>query len=238
MAPRKVPIQIAPGVLKSQSDYASPGRYIDMDKVRFDEGLPEKIGGWEATGWSTVTGVPRSALAWRDNSSNFRLATGSALKVETLDNDGDELTDITPVRASGTLGTDPFTMTSGSVVVSVASTGHTLEQGDYVIFENATAAGGITIDGEYTVLDVTDPDNFTITHSADATSSTSGGGSSVDYTYSPQQWRSEYHGRRWLGRRDLRQRHLWHGTHRRLLPAACGALGVRYVWRRLAGYEE
>jgi hypothetical protein len=183
MAPRKVPIQIAPGVLKSQSDYASPGRYIDMDKVRFDEGLPEKIGGWEATGWSTVTGVPRSALAWRDNSSNFRLATGSALKVETLDNDGDELTDITPVRASGTLGTDPFTMTSGSAVISVASTGHTLEQGDYVIFENATAAGGITIDGEYTVLDVTDPDNFTITHSAAATSSTSGGGSSVDYTY-------------------------------------------------------
>ncbi len=181
--PRKVTIQLQPGVLTSQSEYASPGRYIDMDQVRFNEGLPEKMGGNLATDWLAVTGTPRSALSWLDNSSNRRIATGSAEKLEVLNDDGDTLTDITPVRDSGTLAADPITTVSGSAVVSMEHTAHAVEQGDYVTFGGADAAGGITIDGEYVVLDVTDANNFTITHSSAATSSVTGGGSSVTYSY-------------------------------------------------------
>ena len=107
MASLKVGIQIQPGVLKSQSEYASPGRYTDVDKIRFSEGLPEKTGGWVSTGWLDTTGIPRSSLVWRDNNSQLRIAVGSALKLELIDSDGDIITNITPARDSGTLGTDP-----------------------------------------------------------------------------------------------------------------------------------
>lgn len=182
MAPRKITLKVQPGVLTSQSDYASAGRYIDMDKVRFDEGLPEKIGGWNATGWDAVTGRPRSAIAWQTIAGNRYIAQGSALKVETIDDDG-TATNITPVRASGTLGSDPFTTTSGEVEVTVDDTAHGCEENDFVTFGGASAVGGITIDGEYQVTRVVDANSFIITHSSAASSSATGGGASVTYSY-------------------------------------------------------
>jgi len=182
MAPRKVPIQVQPGVIRVQSDYAAPGRYIDMDKIRFNEGYPEKIGGWTATGWDTVTGRVRSSIAWQNISGNRYIATGSSQKIEVIDDDGG-LTNITPVRSSGTLGTDPFTTTISSAEVTVAHTSHGAEQGDFVTFGGASAVGGITIDGEYSITRITDANSYVITHSSAATSSATGGGASVTFSY-------------------------------------------------------
>lgn len=86
--------------------------------------------------------------------------------------------------ASGTEANNPFTTTSSSAVVSVAHTAHGLAATtDYVFFSGATAVGGITLDGLYQVTAITSADIYTITHSANASSSTSGGGASVLYKY-------------------------------------------------------
>lgn len=76
----------------------------------------------------------------------------------------------------------PFTTTLGSAAVTVTDTAHGRSANDRVIFDSASAVGGITIDGEYTVTSVTDADNYVITHSAAASSGASGGGT-VGYTY-------------------------------------------------------
>jgi hypothetical protein len=52
-----------------------------------------------------------------------------------------------------------------------------------VKFSNASAVGGITINGEYTVTSVTDANTYVITHSAAASSSAGPGGGTVDYEY-------------------------------------------------------
>lgn len=78
---------------------------------------------------------------------------------------------------------DPFSTTSGSPLVSVAQTAHGVQIGDYVIFSNATAVGGLTIGGEYTVTSVTDANNYVITASSNASSTAGPGGGTVYANY-------------------------------------------------------
>lgn len=179
MANSRIPIDLPAGVIKRAAEAAAGARYIDTQWMRFRDGKPEKIGGWQSLA-AGLTGKVRGMLGWTTSAQNQKVAAGTYIKLYSV---GDSPDNITPLRDSGTLGSDPFTTTNMSAVVSVADTGHGLEAGAYVRFDGATAVGGITIDGEYTVTAVTDSDNYTITHSSAATSSASGGGSSVDYEY-------------------------------------------------------
>ena len=77
---------------------------------------------------------------------------------------------------------DPFDTTDTEADVTVTHVGHGARTGDTVVFSGASAVGGITIDGSYT-LTVVDADTFTITHSEAATSTANGGGSDVLIAY-------------------------------------------------------
>jgi hypothetical protein len=182
MTNEPIPLDIPPGVVKVDSDNATKGRYIDMDKVRFVRGRPQKWGGWDKLITTAMEGKARGAIAWANSTGDQNASFGTHLRLYVVTG-GDALTNITPIRDSGTLGADPFTTTNTSTTVSVADTSHGLTQGDYVTFSGATAVGGITIDGEYNVVDVTDGDNYTIIHTSAATSGATGGGASVTYSY-------------------------------------------------------
>lgn len=176
------PITPKPGVVKNESDRVVEGRYIDSRGVRFVDGLPEKRGGSVRAVTTPTSGVPRTLHAWRDNNSNNFLAAGTYRKLYVYDT-GWVQNDITPFRSTGTLGTDPFTTTSGSAIVSVAHTAHGLNAGDTVIFSGATAVGGITPNGTFTVLTVTSANAYTFTFTSAASSSATGGGATVDFSY-------------------------------------------------------
>lgn len=169
-----------PGIKKSTTDYAAEGAWIDMDKARFVDGYPQKIGGWEKLLDSQLSGVCRGMLPWRDNDENRRIALGTHTKLYYYY--AGSFTDITPISSSGTL-TNPFSVTSVSPTVVVSDSTHGRQVGDYCNFSNASAVGGITIDGAYVVASVVDANTYTITHSANATSTVSNGGGSVDFTY-------------------------------------------------------
>lgn len=64
-----------------------------------------------------------------------------------------------------------FTTTSGSSFVNVELVDHLYSVGDTATFLVSTDVGGITIYGNYTVIDVVDPDNFTISGNVTASSS-------------------------------------------------------------------
>lgn len=174
-------IILPPGVAKHSTPLLNEGRWVDEDKIRSVAGVPETIGGWDRIdGNPVVTGICRGMAAWKTLDDHRLVGFGTHTKLMVYDQ-GD-LHDITPLRASGTLGTDPFTTTSGSAVVEVAHTAHGLIDGATAIFSGAAAVGGITIDGTYIVTRI-DADNYEITHSAAASSSASGGGGSVAYQY-------------------------------------------------------
>ncbi len=80
------------------------------------------------------------------------------------------------------LGSNPFSMVDTDATVTVTHTAHGKATGDIANFFGATAAGGLTIAGPYaiTVLDV---DTYTIEARANATSTTTGGGTAVSVYY-------------------------------------------------------
>lgn len=177
-------IQFPPGVDRSSTAYHAEGRWFDMDNMRFYAGEPEKLGGWATLHDTAFLGVCRGITVWREfdeTKENRRVAFGTHKKLYIYY--AGDIIDITPLRDSGTLGTDPFTTTSGSTTVVVSDMSHGALQGDYVTFSGADPVGGITIDGEYEIDDLIDDDSYEITHSAAASSSATGGGTTVDYEY-------------------------------------------------------
>ncbi len=177
-----LPLEVPPGIVKTDSPNGAKGRFTDGDKVRFFKGKPEKWLGWEQFIADTLTGICRGATSWSNKYGNTNAAFGTHLKLYALTGD-DTLTDITPIRATSTINTDPFAMTDGSATVTVTDTAHGADQGDYVTYSGAAAAGGITIDGEYAIATIIDNNTYTITHSSAATSTVSGGGASVTAAY-------------------------------------------------------
>lgn len=179
----ELPISPPPGVVKVDSLRKIEGRWEDTTNARFVEGLPQKIGGWIKGFLTATNGVPRTLHAWRDRSFNAFLAVGTYIKLYVYDQNGNQ-NDITPFRATGTLGTNPLTVTNGSNVVTVAQTAHGLSQGDLINIAGATAVGGITPNvSEVPVNTVTDANHYTYLFTSNATSGATGGGSSVTYQY-------------------------------------------------------
>jgi hypothetical protein len=173
-----IPIQAPPGIVKNNSDYTAgkssgaSGRYVDGDKVRFQSGFPEKIGGWTSVA-SGMVGIPRAVRCWRDVNGNPHAAIGTETHLYQWD--GEALSDITPIRRTVTLAASPFATTLGSPIVTVTDVAHGATSGDYVTYTGATAVGGLTLTGEYrlTVLTV---DAYTVTASGNASSTATGGG--------------------------------------------------------------
>lgn len=176
-----VPVKILPGLHTLQTDRGEVGRWKDGDKVRFWRGMPEKIGGWQKSGSATFVGKARKGMDWLTLAVEKIIGLGTHLKLYVWK--GAVFYDITPIRATSTINNNPFAMTSGSAVVTVTDTAHGAGEGDYVTYSGASAGAGITISGEYAITEVVDADTYKITHTANATSSASGGGASVVAAY-------------------------------------------------------
>lgn len=177
------PVVLPPGFSRRSTGVLVEGRWFDGDKVRSVGGVIETMGGWDKYDEDVAdafVGVARMILAWRalDDTKLVAIGTHRRLYVHS----GGTLANATPVRASGTLGADPLTTVSGSAVVTVAHTAHGLQDNAYATAGGAAAVGGITPDGEYEVT-VVDPNKYEITHSSAASSTATGGGASVTYSY-------------------------------------------------------
>jgi hypothetical protein len=180
-APKNIPLKLPPGIVRDQTDYAAQGRYVDCNYVRFRDDLPEKIGGWQSNPTYAATGVPRSVLLWRSLAEENLMAVGTHSHVHLAYQGA--LYDITPLRASVTVGADPIETTDTLATVTITHASHGAQMGDFVVISGAAAVGGITLAGEYEVVSVPTINTYTITHSVVATSSATGGGASVLIKY-------------------------------------------------------
>lgn len=179
-------LQFRPGINREVTSYTNEGGWYDCDKIRFQKGFPEQIGGWQKLSNTTFLGTCRSLHPWVALNRNSYLGVGTNLKyyIEF----GGDFYDITPIRATVTL-TNPFTATNGSNVLVVADTDHGAVTGDFVTFSGATGLGGnvtaAVLNREYQVT-VVDSNSYTITLSVTANAtdaSGSPGGGTVTAAY-------------------------------------------------------
>ena len=163
-------LTLKPGVNRENTRYTNENGWYESDNVRFRQGMPEKIGGWQRISGNTFLGICRSLWNWVTLGSQNLMGVGTSSKFY-IENGG-AYYDITPIRTEKTL-TNPFT-TNGTTTVLVTDVANGAINGDYVTFYGSTAVGGQTILGEYqiTVLTV---DTYNITISAAATAATGGG---------------------------------------------------------------
>ena len=178
-----LPINPPPGVVATESDRVAEGRWVlPMDKVRFVHGRPQKIGGNTRITSTAMSGTPRATLCWQDFLQNGYTACGTFRKLYAFDSSF-ALNDITPFRATGTLGSNPFTTTSGSNSVQVSQTAHGVNVGDTVIFSGASAFNNVTMNGTFICTTVVSTNAYTVNATTTASGSGSGGGASVAYSY-------------------------------------------------------
>ena len=125
-----------PGVNKENTRYTNEGGWYDCDKVRFRQGTPEKIGGWQQISSYTYVGTCRSLWSWATLGGVVLTGVGTHLKFYIEQGGG--YNDITPIRKYVTLS-GPFAATSTSTTITVTSALHGAVTGDYVNYMGAVA---------------------------------------------------------------------------------------------------
>lgn len=171
-------LTLKPGVNKENTRYTNENGWYECDKVRFRQGTPEKIGGWQRISNQTFLGICRSLNNWLTLGSANLIGMGTNLKFYIAE--GGSYYDITPLRTTVTLGTDPFTG-DGTTTVTVTAASHGCVTGDFVTFSGVTGAYASLLNGQFQVT-VTGTNTYTITV-ASAIPAGSTGGSAVSAAY-------------------------------------------------------
>ena len=169
-------LMLKPGVNRENTRYTNEGGWYESDKVRFRQGTPEKIGGWQRISAATFLGVCRSLWNWVTLAGQNLLGIGTSVKFYV--ENGGAYYDITPIRTENTLtnpfATDTTTNSGGYTTVTVTATPG-FANNDYVTFYGSSAVGGVTVLGEYQ-LTFLSSSTYTIRVAGTASSSTTGGG--------------------------------------------------------------
>jgi len=184
-------LQFKPGINRDITSYSNESGWVDCDKVRFRQGFPEVIGGWEKYSSETYIGTVRGLINWTglDGSDFLGIGTESKYYIEQ----GQQFYDVTPIRATTTNGIT-FAATNGSSIITATDSTHGALQGDFVTISGAVSLGGLVtatvLNQEYQIASVPDVNTYTIvakdTSGATVTANASdsgNGGSGVDGVY-------------------------------------------------------
>ena len=181
------PLKFQPGIIRDLTRKSGSGGWYDCDKVRFRNGLPEKIGGWEKRTTDAHLGICRSLFSWSalDGSEYMGVGTNTRFYIE----EAGSLYNITPFRTNDeTLAANPIsTNAAGSGLLTVSDTAHGAVAGDMVNITGAATFDGIAasvLNSDHQITSVIDSNSYRITVDDTATSgSTAGGGSAVVVRY-------------------------------------------------------
>jgi hypothetical protein len=153
-----------PGINKQDTAYGATGGWVDGDNVRFRYGVPEKIGGWQSASNYNLIGNPTDIHTYTANDGTSLCALGTNNKLYVLYNN--YFYDVTPLS---TTVPAVFTMTSGTTIVNVLSTGSNCTAGDFVTFSGVTgvsvsntAVNNTSMASQFQVQSVSSANNYTI----------------------------------------------------------------------------
>lgn len=180
---------LQPGIEREASQSAAIGRWWNANRVRFQGGWPEKLGGWLRRGSTLLEGRVRALVAWALLEGDVVLAAGSNVRLYL--EKAAIIYDITPVDRTRAMTSGIDTLAGSTVVTFTTDTPHGASPGDILTLDaisgtsrtpSGITVGGITFSGDYYVQTV--PSNVTLTISAGPASSTvAGGGGAATVTF-------------------------------------------------------
>jgi hypothetical protein len=168
-------ILFKPGVNRENTRYTTEGGWYECDKIRFRQGNPEILGGWQRISSNTYNGVCRSLWNWT-TLGNFNLV-GVGTNTKFYIQNGGAYYDITPIRTTTTLGANPFTG-NGTTTVTVTATSHGATTGTFVTFSGVTGTYASVLNAEFQLTVITD-NTYTITTSSVVAAGATGGSAVV-----------------------------------------------------------
>ena len=181
-------LQFRPGVNRESTDYANEGGYYDCDNIRFRSGQPEKLGGWTRLSNEQYLGICRALWNWATLSGANYLGVGTSKKyyIEY----GTVFYDITPyIYSSSPDLVNPFSVTTGSSIMTITDAQYTPNVGDYIDISDAVGLGGnvtaTVLNSEFVVLTV-GSGTYTVQLPVTANASDTGNGGSavvIGYEY-------------------------------------------------------
>ena len=146
-------LQLRPGVNRESTTLANESTWIEMDKVRFRSGYPEKLGGWTrdtgtynnngvalAPPTGSFWGVCRSLFNWITLAGFNLMGLGTNLKYYIQQTSGGTFYDVTPIRDINAGVTNAFTTTNASTTVVVNDPGNGAQTGDFVTISGVAGA--------------------------------------------------------------------------------------------------
>ena len=191
-------LKLNSGIVKDITEYSAGKNgpfYVDGNLVRFKNGYPSKIGGWEqevyfdnadTSSTTLAQGKPKNAVFWRASDDGIdRIALGTHNHLYII-NSG-VLYDITPLRKTSTNLSNPLVTTNNSTTITITDNSHGAINGDFIFIEQATAVGGVPantinrVDG-YPITFI-NSNSYSIQSPTQATSGATGGGTGVDIKY-------------------------------------------------------
>lgn len=178
-------LQFRPGIIKDVPSYTNGGGWWDGNLVRFKNGFPQPIGGWQKYTSSQFNGTCRDLISWVALSGKNYIGIGTSTKYYI--EDGGILEDVTPIRKVSTGLSGPFSATNGSSTLTITDPGHGCQVGDFLTISGATGLGGnvtaTVLNREYQVATIISSSRYTVVMSVTANASDSGNGGTVNISY-------------------------------------------------------
>lgn len=180
-------LTLRPGINREATAYANSGGWFDCNLVRFRQGFPESFGGWQRFTSEQMQGLPRSLHPWSSLSGEQFYGSGTELKYYQIR--GSALIDITPIRRTVTLGSNPIEIISATAGVTTVQITDTLNQSivnDFVTLSGVVGPiGGLAADvfnAEHQIVTIVDVNTYQFQVTGTGTAAT-GGGAAVQAEY-------------------------------------------------------
>ncbi len=191
MTSQLVKLDFAPGFHRESTQYSEEGKWYDGNRVRFREGKPENLRGYQKFSDTDINGLARDIITWTDNNSRPYIALGTNQQLYVIQNQ--TFYDSTPVTFSVSVSGnfETFTATGQAATVEVSINGMpTVEVGQRVEFLGVDAFSGVTVSGTRTIVAVSGTSHFTVSTtnnvSATAAASNQGSAGSINILIPPQ----------------------------------------------------
>lgn len=173
-------IQLRPGVNTVATPTLNQAGISASNLIRFRDGLPEKLGGWEKLIPTAMDSITRCLHPWQDINGTGWLAAGNLLSLNVML--GGTFQDITPQTKTTNPAINVST-TAGSTTITIIDTAvSTMTQFSAVFFNTPITVGGLVLVGLFQILPTPSGSTYTIRTTTPATSTVANGGAVPSFT--------------------------------------------------------
>lgn len=158
-------VKLVPGVNTQKTLALNEAGVSVSGFIRYQNGLIQKIGGWNQYYSATLTSTIKEIHAWQGLGTDQFLAVGTTAELDVITSGS--ASNITPQTRTNNPAPN-FSVSSGSNVVTVVDAGSSLSAYDSVFFNTPVSVGTVILMGGYRVNTIGGSSTFTILATANS----------------------------------------------------------------------